>query len=133
MRKLMERFGISFRKNTTQGQASRSIKNFFTANPEVYVAYEQEKTERRKEQWAAKIKEFHALAVARGNQVLRMAATEPQISALMAAAFTRKDVPEPLRIEAHQLLNHGAVFAMASNFLSQLPTRVQDAQGQQPN
>jgi phage gp37-like protein len=133
MKKLMERFEIPFRKSTTQGQASRSIHRFFVANPAVYLAYEEEKRERRKQQWAANIKEYYAIAVARSQQLLRVPSTERQISALMAAAFTRKDVPEHLAMEARQLLTYGAVSAMASTLLNQLPKRAEDAQGQQPN
>ena len=120
---LMRRFELKVKRNLTKGQANVALRRFFEKNPEVAAAYQEERKQRRQEQWAAKVREYEVLAKARSQETNRVPATARQISAVMAAAFVRTDVTEGQRIEARTVLQYGVGSAMASTFLDQLPQR----------
>lgn len=125
---LMQRYGLRFRGSTTQGQASRSLHRFFQANPDEYLAYQAEKKAKAKAAWDRRVLEFHRIAVSRSGELNRVPASLKQISAVMSAAYARRDVPEALVREAQQLLNYGAIGPMASALLDRLPARPEAAQ-----
>lgn|GEM_PF-4332414 len=107
------------------GQASTRLYRFFTANPNEYLAYVAEKKQKAKEAWEQRTREFHALAVSRSGELNRVPGSLPQMSFIMSAAYARRDLPRSLVMEAHQLLNYGAIGPIASAFLDRLPPRPQ--------
>lgn len=130
---LMQRFELKTPKGMTQGQANKRLNAFFCANPDKYVAWEEEKRERAKARWAADVVEYVALAASRSRRANRVPATENQIRAVMAAAFIRRDVTGEQAMEARQLLDYGVLGPMAHEYLNGLPRREDDVQAQQPN
>lgn len=46
---LMERFELKVRKGMTKGQANQALQRFFKKNPEVALAYQEERAQRRRE------------------------------------------------------------------------------------
>jgi hypothetical protein len=68
---LMERFELKVRKGMTKGQANQALQRFFKRNPEVALAYQEERAQRRRDAWAAKVREYLAIAKMRAQETNR--------------------------------------------------------------